>query len=193
MYMYPSPFHFTHRQCTQHRLSLSLSHTHTHTTHSCTHSLTHSLTHIPTQSQISFDVAWSPNCIDGRCYQYTELSLVTDYLVIMSYDERSQIYGPCVAGPNSGYNTTATGILQYRTLGLNTTQLILGVPWYGYKYPCLSLSDDHVCSIEKVPFRGVDCSDAAGGCMIINSSLACMCPRPPYMYHIYSNSSHGYY
>ena len=83
----------------------------------------------------------------------------------MSYDERSQIYGPCVAGPNSGYNTTATGILQYRTLGLNTTQLILGVPWYGYNYPCLSLSDDHVCSIEKVPFRGVDCSDAAGTCI----------------------------
>ena len=117
-------------------------------------------------SQVSFDVAWSPNCIDGRCYQYAELALVTDYMVIMSYDERSQIYGPCVAGPNSGYNTTATGILQYRTLGLNTTQLILGVPWYGYNYPCLSLSDDHVCSIEKVPFRGVDCSDAAGMCVV---------------------------
>ena len=100
----------------------------------------------------------------------------------MSYDERSQIYGPCVAGPNSGYNTTATGILQYRTLGLNTTQLILGVPWYGYHYPCLSLSDDHVCSIEKVPFRGVDCSDAAGGCIIINNSLVCLCSCSLYMY-----------
>ena len=129
--------------------------THTHT-YTCTHTLL---------SQISFDVAWSPNCIDGRCYQYAELALVTDYLVVMSYDERSQIYGPCVAGANSGYNTTATGILQYRTLGLNTTQLVLGVPWYGYNYPCLSLSEDHVCSIEKVPFRGADCSDAAGKCI----------------------------
>ena len=113
-------------------------------------------------SQVSFDVAWSPNCIDQRCYEYAELAMVTDYLVIMSYDERSQITGPCVAGPNSGYNTTLTGVLQYRALGLNTTRLILGVPWYGYNYPCLSISDDHVCSIEKVPFRGVDCSDAAG-------------------------------
>ena len=149
---YPSPFHFTR------------THTYTHTT----------------QLQISFDVAWSPNCIDGRCYQYAELALVTDYLVVMSYDERSQIYGPCVAGANSGYNTTATGILQYRTLGLNTTQLILGVPWYGYNYPCLSLSEDHVCSIEKVPFRGADCSDAAG--QFVDSRVEYM-----YMYVYYDD------
>jgi hypothetical protein len=151
----PLPFH-THIMHTDIHV-----HFHTHIpTCTCTHTCTHTLLY--TQSQISFDVAWSPNCIDGRCYQYAELALVTDYLVVMSYDERSQIYGPCVAGANSGYNTTTTGILQYRTLGLNTTQLILGVPWYGYNYPCLSLSDDHVCSIDKVPFRGADCSDAAG-------------------------------
>ena len=141
--------------------------------------------------QVSFDVAWSPNCIDQRCYQYAELATVTDYLVIMSYDERSQIYGPCVAGPNSGYNTTATGILQYRALGLNTSQLILGVPWYGYNYPCLSLSDDHVCSIDKVPFRGADCSDAAGiytMCNYYNERARFACS---FILHLLETSAHA--
>ena len=141
--------------------------------------------------QVSFDVAWSPNCIDQRCYQYAELATVTDYLVIMSYDERSQIYGPCVAGPNSGYNTTATGILQYRALGLNTSQLILGVPWYGYNYPCLSLSDDHVCSIDKVPFRGADCSDAAGiytMCNYYNKRARFACS---FILHLLETSAHA--
>ena len=34
---------------------------------------------------------------------------MTDFLVVMSYDERSQIHGPCVAGPNSAYGTTFNG------------------------------------------------------------------------------------
>ena len=37
----------------------------------------------------------------------------------------------------------------------------MGVPWYGYDYPCTDLSGDY-CSIKLDPFRGVNCSDAAG-------------------------------
>jgi Di-N-acetylchitobiase len=35
---------------------------------------------------------------------------------------------------------------------------------YGYQYPCLegTLTRDRYCPIRLVPFRGVDCSDAAG-------------------------------
>jgi Di-N-acetylchitobiase len=32
----------------------------------------------------------------------------------------------------------------------------------GYDYPCIPPSNSTVCSITKVPFRGVECSDAAG-------------------------------
>lgn len=39
-----------------------------------------------------------------------------DYVFIMSYDERSQIRGPCVAGPNSPYNWTLTGNFQIFTV-----------------------------------------------------------------------------
>merc|ERR1712176_1501016 len=41
---------------------------------------------------------------------------------------------------------------------------VLGLPWYGYDYPCENTSDPHVeyCPIKAVPFRNVSCSDAAG-------------------------------
>ncbi len=112
--------------------------------------------------QVTFDGAWSANCIDGRCYQYDQIAKYTDFIVIMAYDERSQIYGACIASANSALPTTAHGIHQYLQLGISADQLVLGVPWYGYDYPCLSLSSDYVCTIPKVPYRGANCSDAAG-------------------------------
>ncbi len=41
--------------------------------------------------QISVDVAWSPNDIDGRAYDYTALGQVADLLFVMAYDMRSQV------------------------------------------------------------------------------------------------------
>ena len=38
---------------------------------------------------------------------------------------------------------------------------MLGLPWYGYNYPCIKF-DKNICEMKKVPFRGVNCSDAAG-------------------------------
>lgn len=112
--------------------------------------------------QVTFDVAWSPNCIDGRCYDYVALATYTDFLVIMSYDERSQIFGPCTASANSALSTTASGIQAYIDLAIPVEKLVVGLPWYGYDYPCLSLTHDFICTIPKKPFRGVNCSDAAG-------------------------------
>lgn len=112
--------------------------------------------------QVTFDVAWSPNCIDGRCYDYSGIAAATDFVVVMSYDERSQIYDACVASANSALSTTAEGIGYYLKLDIPPDKLVLGQPWYGYDYPCLSLTEDSLCTIPKVPFRGVNCSDAAG-------------------------------
>ncbi|XP_072015469.1 di-N-acetylchitobiase-like [Amphiura filiformis] len=119
-------------------------------------------------SQVTFDVAWSPmcvekccECIDKRCYQYKEIVEATDFVFVMSYDEQSQICGDCIAKANSPYEQTGKGVQGFLDLGIDPDKLVLGVPWYGYDYPCLSLKKD-VCSIEKVPFRGVACSDAAG-------------------------------
>jgi len=113
--------------------------------------------------QITYDVAWSPNCIDGRCYDYPGIVNATDFVIVMSYDLRSQITGPCVASANSPANLVFQGILNFTKLGVPTDKLVLGMPWYGYDYPCVSLSADGVtCNIKEVPFRGVNCSDAAG-------------------------------
>ncbi len=114
--------------------------------------------------QITFDVAWSANCIDGRCYDYAELAKWTDYLFVMAYDERSQMFDgpPCYARSNSAYALNEYGISSYRNLGISANKLILGLPWYGYDYPCVSVSEEGLCIIKTVPFRGVNCSDAAG-------------------------------
>lgn len=112
--------------------------------------------------QVTFDVAWSPNCIDGRCYDAVALAANVDFLIVMSYDERSQIFGDCIASANSPLITTADGIKQYIALGIPPERLVLGLPWYGYSYPCLNLSSEDICTIPEVPFRGVNCSDAAG-------------------------------
>ncbi|KAK3088727.1 hypothetical protein FSP39_023057 [Pinctada imbricata] len=113
--------------------------------------------------QVTVDVAWSPSGIDKRFYDYIALSAVTDFLFVMSYDEQSQIHGDCVAGANSGYYKTFKGLEDYLTLPVPRSKLVLGIPWYGYVYPCIMISEDgRTCKIRQVPFRGVNCSDAAG-------------------------------
>ncbi|XP_071957112.1 di-N-acetylchitobiase-like [Antedon mediterranea] len=113
-------------------------------------------------SQVTTDVAWSPDCIDKRCYNYKDIADACDFVFVMSYDEQSQIYGDCIAMANSPYNKTASGVEKFIKLGISPYKLVLGVPWYGYDYPCVTLTEEDVCSIKKIPFRGVPCSDAAG-------------------------------
>ncbi|ESO97904.1 hypothetical protein LOTGIDRAFT_209107 [Lottia gigantea] len=113
--------------------------------------------------QMTVDVAWRQPCVDDRCYDYYALSKVSDFLFIMAYDERSQILGECIAGANSAITNAAIGMKSYLNLNIPEEKLVLGVPWYGYRYQCLQFDPkNNKCSIKKVPFRGVECSDAAG-------------------------------
>jgi len=114
-------------------------------------------------SQTSVCVAWSPDDIDGRNYDYVALVAAADLAYVMMYDTRSQIYGKCVASANSPLGITERGLIRYLDLGIPPEKLVLGTPWYGYVYPCLNAEpQDDVCEIKLVPFRGVNCSDAAG-------------------------------
>ncbi|XP_076583395.1 di-N-acetylchitobiase [Chaetodon auriga] len=112
-------------------------------------------------SQVSFDVAWSPKCIDKRCYDYVTIAESCDLLFVMSYDEQSQIMGDCIAKANAPLAQTLNAYEQYLNLKIDPKKLVMGLPWYGYDYPCLNLSQG-ICYIAKVPFRGAPCSDAAG-------------------------------
>ncbi|XP_053324943.1 di-N-acetylchitobiase-like [Spea bombifrons] len=113
-------------------------------------------------SQVTFDVAWSPACVDLRCYNYSGIADLCDFLFVMSYDEQSQIWTECVAGANAPYNQTLRGYDEFVDLGIDPKKLVMGVPWYGYDYTCLNLSKGNTCTIHKKPFRGAPCSDAAG-------------------------------
>lgn len=54
-------------------------------------------------------MAWSPACIDKRCYNYTAIADACDFLFVMSYDEQSQIWTDCVAKANAPYLQTLVG------------------------------------------------------------------------------------
>ena len=60
--------------------------------------------------QVTVDVAWSPDCIDLRCYDNRGLAENTDFLFVMAYDEQSQIFGDkCVGLANSDFYKTLQG------------------------------------------------------------------------------------
>lgn len=116
--------------------------------------------------QVSVCAAWSPLGIDGRFYDYAALANAVDFLYVMCYDTRSQIFDQCVASANAPLPVCKKGIEDYLRLDIPAAKLILGVPWYGYRYECVDASfdpaEDRTCGIAQVPFRGVNCSDAAG-------------------------------
>ena len=109
-------------------------------------------------SQLTVDVAWSPNCIDNRCYDAVGIAAVVDFLFVMSYDLRSQIYdlSDCQASANSPIRRVEEGLRNYTRLGVKPSQLVLGVPWYAYDYQCDNGTDPRAerCPIAHVPFEG---------------------------------------
>uniref|UniRef100_A0A673FGJ2 GH18 domain-containing protein n=1 Tax=Sinocyclocheilus rhinocerous TaxID=307959 RepID=A0A673FGJ2_9TELE len=99
-------------------------------------------------SQVSFDVAWSPKCIDKRCYDYLAIADSCDLLFVMSYDEQSQIWGDCIAMANAPFNQTLTAYDQYISMNIEPKKLVMGVPWYGYDYSCLNFTKvNHLFSV----------------------------------------------
>ncbi|XP_034293003.1 di-N-acetylchitobiase-like [Pantherophis guttatus] len=110
-------------------------------------------------SQVTFDVPWSPECVDSRCYNYTGIADSCDFLFVMSYDEQSPLWSSCIAGANAPYKQTLVGYDHYIRMGINPKKLVMGVPWYGYDYICSNLHKDHVCFFAKNVFPGAPCNN----------------------------------
>ncbi|XP_067846969.1 di-N-acetylchitobiase-like [Heptranchias perlo] len=111
---------------------------------------------------VTFNMPWSPDCIDGRCYDFLRIANSCDFLFVMSYDMQSQMWDNCFAKANAPYYQTLSGYSAYINLGIDSRKLVLGVPWYGYDYPCTQFFETGRCVLEKIPFRGAPCSNAAG-------------------------------
>ena len=134
-------------------------------------------TYYSPSSKTAVCLSWNPFGVDGRYYNNKGLSDVSDFSYIMNYDTRSQIVDRCTASANAPLFSTIKGLNQYLEIGLDKDKIILGVPWYGYNYPCLQREGDTdlrtfdsfiqdregECMLKEIPFRGINCSDAAGG------------------------------
>jgi Glycosyl hydrolases family 18 len=124
-------------------------------------------------SSLVWDFGWKPN-VDDRYYDYGGLGGICDYVFLMVYDTQSQIETgpPCLAGPNSPISAVQKSLDWYSSSSSSSSlfdlhipyeKLILGLPWYGYYYNCTSYDPTtEECTIPAIPFRGVECSDAAG-------------------------------
>jgi len=112
-------------------------------------------------SQVTVDIAWAPGCIDLRCYDYKGLADGSDFLIVMDYDEQSQIFGPCIAGATSPIANLQTGMKGFMALGISAQKLVMGLPWYGHTYECINPVNETVCPLAPHPWRGVQCTDAA--------------------------------
>ena len=117
---------------------------------------------------MSIDVAWSAPCKDGRCYDYTGLANASDFLFIMGYDVRSEIFDvdDCIASANAPIASLQAGLVNYTQLfqispwklvlgGKNSTHLCsmfvffsIEVPWYCYDYRCISIDANLTCVIH---------------------------------------------
>jgi len=109
-------------------------------------------------SQVTFDAGWLPN-VDVRFYDYKALADNSDFLIIMDYDEQSQIFGPCKAGATSDYSYLIKGMNAYTQLGISLDKLVMALPWYGHDFPCEPQPNSSYCPLAKAPWRGVDCTD----------------------------------
>ncbi|KAL2090116.1 hypothetical protein ACEWY4_014804 [Coilia grayii] len=96
-------------------------------------------------SQVSFDVSSSPICCYPRFYDYKDIADSCDLLFVMSYD----MHWGIIAGANAPYNQVLTGYGEYIKMKIDPKKLVMGVPWYGYDYPCLNLSQAGVCITQK--------------------------------------------
>ncbi|OWA53675.1 Di-N-acetylchitobiase [Hypsibius exemplaris] len=114
-------------------------------------------------AKLSFDVAWASSCVDRRCYDYQGLAEIVDFLFVMSYDVQGQVWGPdCIAMSNTPLLRMIDGIRGYLALDIPSHKLVLGLPWYGYDYPCVKLNENDICEIPRAEYHGAPCSDLVG-------------------------------
>ncbi|XP_048457515.1 di-N-acetylchitobiase-like [Rhincodon typus] len=109
-------------------------------------------------SQVSLSVPWSPDCRVGMCNDYTSIAKSCDFLHVKAYDMQLEMWDECFAKANAPYHQTLTGLSHYIKLGVDSKKLVLGLPWFGYDYPCEHFYEPGRCKLPKFTFKSAPCS-----------------------------------
>ena len=84
-------------------------------------------------AQVSFDLDIYADSWTKDGYNATELAGICDFLVLMGYDIG---WASSPATPNAPLPNVIAGIASYAAVGVAPWSIVLGVPWYGYDFPC---------------------------------------------------------
>ncbi|XP_071104610.1 di-N-acetylchitobiase-like [Haliotis cracherodii] len=114
-------------------------------------------------------VPWKPACYDGDCtITQDTLYHACDWIMIdpSSFEYQHEGSG-CQARAAVPFTMISLGVDEYASFGINEERVILGIPWYGYKYNCehftfrMGLSK---CTLKEVKSEGSNTShcDVAG-------------------------------
>jgi di-N-acetylchitobiase len=134
-------------------------------------------------SQLSFALSVMPGS-QSSYYDHLALSRLIDYVFVMAYDEwpfEAWPNGTTVAAANSDLRTLQTALASYKTIGVPPGKLVMGLPWYGYDFPC----DDNATG--PPPPEGAPCLSSGAGKTPIKEravldQLKSMAPHPPTMF-----------
>ena len=94
--------------------------------------------------QLSFDLGISPGGQTGG-YDHLALSKVMNFTVPMAYDE---CWGANKATANSPIDRLVKGMTDYAALGVGAGSLVMGLPWYGWDFPCSEDASGAPCSVD---------------------------------------------
>jgi len=112
--------------------------------------LTTSVHDAVTDSQVSVDLgAWF--FYNLRHYDGAAIAEAADLIFVMAYDAKWQgCRGPmCIAGANSHLERTRLGLHAYFRQGVPPHKLVLGMPWYGFRYVCAEYHEDGKCRYNE--------------------------------------------
>jgi len=93
--------------------------------------------------QLSFDLAIFPKG-QTKGYDHLALSKHLDFIVPMAYDE---CWGSLHATANSPFSALQKGVQEYASLGVDVDKLVLGLPWYAWKWPCSVATIGQTCNV----------------------------------------------
>ncbi|XP_069795427.1 di-N-acetylchitobiase-like [Narcine bancroftii] len=109
-------------------------------------------------SQVSVTLPWSPDCTDGQCCDYLNISRTCDFVFVRSYNIPQDMRYGCIAHPPAPYHQVLSGLSAFIRLGIDSRKLVMGVPWYGYDYTCQHFVEAGNCELVNVSVDEIACS-----------------------------------